>query len=135
MDKPFSVTARVWKDVPLGKGVFIHSLSDLLNAELQLADYGNGVAEVNFTVIIERDEFFPAKYRYLKSKKRIDAEMRIVYNQAMDAAMGEFKGLVAQLYLDTLDLLEDKNIPDFDLKNFRQDLEDLFARQGWIISV
>jgi hypothetical protein len=135
MNKPFSVTARVWKGVPMEKGVFIHSLSDLLNAELQLADYGNGVAEVNFTAIIEPEEFFPAKYRYLKSKKRIDAEMRMDYDQVVNAAIGEFKGLVAQLYLDTLDLLETERITDFDLKKFRQDLEDLFARQGWIVSV
>lgn len=135
MNKPFSVTARAWKDVPLEKGIFIHSLTDLLNSHLQLSDYGDGVVEFNFTAIIEPEEFFPTKYRYLKGKKRIDAEIRMDYDQAVKAAIGEFRGLVAQLYLDTLDLLETKKIVDFDLKKFRQDLEDLFVRQGWIVSV
>ncbi|GJM33371.1 MAG: hypothetical protein DHS20C18_23720 [Saprospiraceae bacterium] len=135
MNKPFSVTARAWKDVPLEKGVFIHSLTDLINEQIKLSDYGTGVAEYNFTAIIEPDEFFPTKYRYLKSKKRIDAEIRMGYEQALNATQDDFKGLVTRLYLDTIDLLEKENIQDFDLKRFRQDLEDLFERMGWVVSV
>ena len=135
MNRPFSVTARVWKDVPLEKGVFIHSITDLINAHLKLPDYGNGVAEYNFTAIIEPDEFFPAKYRYLKRKKRIDAEMRMDYLMAIKAPMDEFKGLVAKLYLDTINLLEKKKIADFDLKKFKQDVENLFENQGWLITI
>ena len=58
MNKPFSVTARIWKDVPLEKGSLIHSLSALLNEQLRLSQYGDGVVEYNFTAIIEPSDFF-----------------------------------------------------------------------------
>ncbi len=135
MNEPFSVTARVWKEVPLEKGVFIHSLTDLLNEQLSLSDYGTGITEYNFTPIIEPKEFFPTKYRYDSSKKLIDAEIRMDYEQVINATLDDFKGLTARLYLDTIDLLEKENIQDFDLKRFRQDLEDLFERMGWVVSV
>lgn len=135
MNQPFSVTARAWQEVPLEKGVLIHSLSDLLNAQLTLSDYGTGVEEFNFTAILEPVEFFPTKYQYTKRARRIDAEMRMDYDQAVHANMDTFKALLAQLYLHTVDLLEKEEIPAFDLPRFKQDLEDFFAHQGWLVSV
>jgi hypothetical protein len=135
MNQPFSVTARAWQEAPLEKGVLIHSLSDLLQAQLTLSDYGTGVVEFNFTAILEPVEFFPTKYQYTKHSKRIDAEMRMDYDQAVHANMDTFKALLAQLYLHTVDLLEKEKIPDFDLPRFKADLEDFFAHQGWLVSV
>ena len=135
MNKPFSVTARIWKDVSLEKGSVIHSLSALLNEQLRLSRYGDGVVEFNFTAIIEPSEFFPAKHRYSKSEKRFDVEIRMDHDQAIIVDMGTFKGLVAHHYLETIDLLEKEEVKNFDLRQFRQDVEDLFASEGWMVSV
>lgn len=135
MNTPFSVTARAWKEVPLEKGIIIHSLSDLLNERLQLSKYGSGIREFNFTAIIEPQAFFPTKYRYLKARQRVDAEIRIDYEQAMATSIETFKSLVAQNYLQAIDLLAEKNIADFDLLSFRHDLQELLAGEGWMVPV
>ena len=135
MNKPFSVTARIWKNVPLEKGSLIHSLSALLNEQLRLSQYGDGVVEYNFTAIIEPSDFFPAKHRYLKSEKRIDVETKMDYDQVIKVDMETFKSLVAQQYLETIDRLEKQKIENFDFGQLRRDVEDLFARQGWVVSV
>jgi hypothetical protein len=135
MNQEFSVTARVWKDVPLEKGVFIHSITDLLNENLSLSSYGDGIAEFNFTAVIEPDAFFPDKFRFLKSKKRVDAELRMDYEQAMAASMDAFKGQAVKLYLEAIEKIEAKAVQGFDTPQFKQDVESLFESQGWLMYV
>ena len=134
MSKSFSVTARVWKDLPFEKGAIIHSLSDLFNVQLQLSEYGSGVVEFNFTAIIEPQEFFPTKYRYVEGSKRLDAEIRLDYDRAITSSLEAFKGIVAQQYLNTIDHFESKNISNFNFDALKQDVEALFFRQGWMVS-
>lgn len=131
-EKPFSATSRVWREVAMDKCIVIYSMNALLNDTLQFLDYGLGVEVFNFTAIIEPREFFPTKFRYLKKKKRMDAEVRMDYQQAMEASLDEFKSLVAKTYLQAIDLLASKKIPDFDMPRFRRDVEQLFEHQGWL---
>jgi hypothetical protein len=132
MKRKMSVTARVWKDIPLEKGVFIHSLTNLLNDHIDLSCYGKGVTEFNFTAVIEPDSFFPNKFRYQKESSKIDVERRIPYEEVIDSQLGAFRVQVARLYLDVISELIEQDISEFDAKRFRQDVEDLFENQGWL---
>lgn len=132
MRKEISVTARVWKDVPLEKGVFIHSLTDLLNDHIDLSTYGKGVEEFNFTAIIEPDNFFPDKFRYSGKCKRVDIEWRMPYRKVLSTPTDVFKGQLARAYLGAIDEIIKSNISGFDALRFRKDVEDLFEKQGWL---
>ena len=132
-NKAFSVTARVWKDIPLEKGIFVHSITDLLNDNLSLTTYGDGIIEFNFTAIIEPEEFFSDKFRYTKSKKRIDTELRMDYEQALNASINQFKEQIAKLYLAAIKKFEEKSVQNFNLSQFREDVESLFESQGWMM--
>ena len=57
------------------------------------------------------------------------------YDQVIKVDMETFKSLVAQQYLETIDRLEKQKIENFDFRQLRRDVEDLFARQGWVVSV
>ncbi|HMQ48845.1 MAG TPA: Imm44 family immunity protein [Saprospiraceae bacterium] len=131
---PFSATSRVWREVAMDKCIVIYSMNHMLNHALNFSDYGLGIEVFNFTVIIEPREFFPTKFRYVKKKKRMDAEVRMDYQQAMDASLDEFKSLVANTYLQAIDLLATKKIPDFDMPHFRHDVVQLFEQKGWLVA-
>ncbi len=134
MEQGISVTARVWKDVPLEKGGLIHALTDLLNDHIDLSNYGKGVVEFNFTAIIEPDRFFPNKFRYLSKCKRVDIEWRMPHQKALSTPIDVFKGQIARDYLAAIDKIVERKISGFDALRFRKDVEDLFEKQGWLIA-
>lgn len=113
-------------------------LSDVLNAQLQLESYGEGVKGIAFIYIVTlpADDIHVESFRYRKKDQEIHIQMRLPFAAVESSSLEEVLHLMAKKYLDTmLEKLPNKNIPGFDWRHFTADVQNLFERKGWLMSL
>jgi hypothetical protein len=113
-------------------------LSDVLNAQLQLESYGEGVKGIAFIFIVTlpADDIHVESFRYRKKNQEIHVQMRLPFAAVKSSSLEEVLHLMAQKYLDTmLEKLLNKNIPEFDWRRFTADVQNLFEQKGWLMSL
>jgi hypothetical protein len=137
MRDPFVVSSISWREVPLEVAIDnVVRIEEILNAHLQLSDYGD-IAGVAFIYVIEQeDDFYQDGFSYRPKLKEIHVQIRLSYHEVQKATQQEVLHLMAAKYLETmLQWLPKKKIVHFDWKRFVQDVQDLFERQGWLEAV
>lgn len=137
MRAPFVVSSITWHEIS-NKLEFdnINKLEDVLNAQLQLSKYGNGVSGLAFIYIAVQpsNTIHEEMIRYSRKKKEIYIQKKLPFDLVSEYDKAQVLQLMAATYLHTLDELKQKNIPDFDLSRFQQDVRQLFEAQGWLVS-
>ncbi|QOG04746.1 hypothetical protein [Flavobacterium sp. MDT1-60] len=127
---------------------FITDFSNDLKSHFSKKEYGDGLKNIVIGIICVSSslEFFfkPRRPKYTKNKKHIksegfeyDIEKYLEFDLKLDfeiikiASNGEAKKYLAQEILKSLDIIEtmEAKIKDFDLINFKRDLEDYFKEK------
>lgn len=125
-----------WKDfTPHGVNLVI--LENALNKKLCLKAYGSGITSFNFIpmVLTPNNRVHEEEIAYTPKKKELDIQLKVDYQQAINAGVNGFLPLVGEVLLKGIDEAGQKNIHDFDWPRFRRDVEQLLSQNGWLLPV
>ncbi len=135
MRDPFVVSSITWHEVPLEVAIDnVVTIEDTLKTNLKLSDYG-AITGVAFFYIIKHDDnhIHEDHFSYSAKRKEVSTQMRLSYDEVQKSTPEEVLHLMAAKYIDTmLEWLPKKKIANFDWQRFVKDVQDLFARQGWL---
>ncbi len=135
MRDPFVVSSISWHEVTDEVAIDnINQIEDVLQANVKLSEYGV-ITGVAFIYIIEHDDNHMHEDQFSYSVKRgeVSTQMRLSYDEVQKSTPEEVLHLMAAKYIDTmLEWLPKKKIANFDWQRFVKDVQNLFARQGWL---
>ncbi len=113
----------------------IAAFEALLNEQIQFSDYGTSIEQLIFTFLafaedepIKRDE----KQAYSEVDKILAISLRLNYNQLNKESEIVAKELMATLFLKSIALYADMDIPDFDWQIFYIDVKTLLVKENWL---
>ncbi|MBK8880338.1 MAG: hypothetical protein IPN74_18040 [Haliscomenobacter sp.] len=133
---PFYISSITWKEVT-GKVALDHSplMEDVLNAHLNLSDYGSGLVSlaVTFLAVQPGNALHKEEMTYRLRKKEAYIQTKLPYERVAQDEKSQTLHLMASIYLDAVKDMSKLNIPDFNLSQFAEDLELLFEEQGWLV--
>jgi hypothetical protein len=133
MYAPFVITSIV-EDNPVGDKIDTHNvqlLEQLLNAQIQLSNYGTGLSCITVVFIgtTPEDLIHQETFTYDAEKKELYAQLRLPYAVLEQGTEAAVLGLMARRYLNTLQGLPlevQAQIADFDWVKLAKDVEALF---------
>ena len=127
-------------DVPVGNK--IRPIRNLIERQINLLvnnkDYGKGIVDWGHIVICCNPSdaevgWFKEIKKYIKSTGDLDLRLSIDYEKALKADEKALFELICLSILRGVDIAEDElKIESFDFKTYRNDLTELFKKEGWI---
>ena len=111
------------------------SFEDLLNNQLSLSEYGNGLTKVDFTFVGLPTTDQPQKNEaeYDPIQKQVSLKLNLNYFQLKNAAKNDVSKIMATLFLNSIDVYEQLEISDFKKGKFYNSVEGLFFRKGLLL--
>jgi hypothetical protein len=110
-------------------------IESVLNLAIEGKEYGSGMLAWDIIPMIF-GEIGPSWYkeveRYHKRDKSVEFRLKIGHDEFKFATQEVRCELVAKALLRSLDLMEEMNIPDFDLPALRRDFLAVSEREGWL---
>ncbi|MFK7904426.1 MAG: hypothetical protein AB8B69_04840 [Chitinophagales bacterium] len=107
----------------------------LLNEQLQLSDYGTSIEQLVFTFLATSEDA-PIKKNeqqiYIEVAKILEISLKLPYKQLIRVKEAEIKELMAALFLKSIALYSDLEIPDFEWQIFYIDTKTLLVKEGWL---
>ena len=111
------------------------SFGELLNDNLDLSEYGDGLAKIHFTFIglaptetVQKNE---AKYDPIQ--KQVSLKLNLNYHQLKYADKNDASKLMATLFLNAIGVYEQLEVPEFKQGKFYNHVEGLFFRRGLLL--
>lgn len=133
---PFYLSPITWQELT-DKVAFDNAplLEDTLNAHLSLSNYGSGLDRLSFVFIAVQPDnrIHEEVLRYSRKKRELYIQKKLPYDLVVACDKPQVLQLMAATYLETLEDLDKKRIPDIDLPRFRADVQALFEAQGWLV--
>ncbi len=111
------------------KGEIITAIS--LQAELffQEKNYGSTIEEFVIGIICvssEFDSFFTVRKKYNRAKKLLEYDIKLDHERFKTASNREIYMMVKEKTLESLDIIKELKVKDFDLEQFSKDLKLFF---------
>ena len=107
-------------------------LRELLNQNISLSNYGS-VSHVGFTPIAIQGDGRHQSIGYKEEDKSIDINLQLDYRVVKQATTKEeMTSWLARYLLAAIPLFAEVPVPHFQISSFRQDIFDLFQKQGWL---
>ncbi|MGQ9780608.1 MAG: Imm44 family immunity protein [Bacillota bacterium] len=98
-------------------------------------DYGEGIKEYVIGIICVApvfDSFFKIRKNYTESKRLLEYDIKLDHAKFKKANNKEIYEMLRQEVLNSLGIVEELKIKDFDLARFRADLEQFFAEHTYL---
>lgn len=135
MKRSFNIQAIVWHEVK--QLIDVDPIHEALNTYLDLSKYGNGVQHIAFTYIAVKPDntIHENDARYISESKTLELQLKLSYPHVKEATPKLILEMMAALFLVSIDLYANLNIPDFDISAFKKDCEHLFDTKGWLKQV
>lgn len=132
----FWVGFIAWKDFT-PHGFNLLSLENALNDRLNLSDYGPAISSFNFIpmILTPNNRVHEEEIAYVPKKRELDIQLKVDYQQAINAGVNGFLPLVGEVLLKGIDEASQENIQDFDWPRFRADVANLLSESGWLVRV
>lgn len=132
-NKEIILNAIAWQDV--AAKVDVEPMQKLLGNFIRLVNYGEGVKQVVFTFIATptSDIFHDNDASFDAKTGAIQMALRLSYEHVQSATKKRCWQMMASLVLVSLDLYDGLVITNFDLISFRDDLQNLFEQEGWLV--
>ena len=129
----FEITTVSWHEVE-GK-IDDVLLEDTLNEHLSLSDYGSGIEKIFFVFVsVQPDNnLHQNEVQYDSVNKKISLKLNLSYPHLKTANKNDVSKMMASLFLKSIDLYEELEIPEFAKGKFYNDVENLFFRKGWLV--
>ena len=111
------------------------SFEELLNNNLSLSDYGTGLTNVNFTFIgiTPTDQTQKNEAEYDPIQKQVSLKLNLNYYQLKNATKNDVSKMMATLFLNSIAVYEQLEVPEFKKGKFYNDVEGLFFRRGLLL--
>jgi len=124
----FSFSQIIWHEIAQKSTPIKDLLSCLLNKQLQLANYGQGLQKIGFVFIIVQPDttHHQNRRRYEKKDKILYISWRVDYEKFVEADSKTATRLMATTYLECILLFKKWRIPDFDYLAFYNDVQQVF---------
>ncbi len=75
----------------------------------------------------------PERVRYEKGKKVFELRLHLSNEAFRQADEAGRRALVVECMMRSLDLIEAKKLPDFDIKSLKADVAAIVHEEGWIV--
>ncbi|MDX2067220.1 MAG: hypothetical protein SFV55_02280 [Haliscomenobacter sp.] len=113
----------------------INFIRRALNENLKLNNYGLGVKEIGyiFVVALPTSSIHGETLRYYKAKQEVFIQKKLPYDLVEAYNGPQVLSLMAATYLQSLEQLAKRKIPDFDGARLVADVKGVFEQQGWLV--
>lgn len=115
----------------------VEPILDSLNQHIRLSSYGSGIQHIFFTFLaVPPDDIFHENDAfYDEDTKTVEVALRLSYPHLKTASRGRVIQMMAATFLVSVDLYDNFNLANFNMSEFREDLQKLFEKEGWLIPV
>jgi len=124
----------MYRSADIDKITIIYPLAQKANSFLETRDYGAGVQDYIIGIICMSSEFDykwkEEKKKYYKTKRLLEYDIKLNYAQVENATENGIKQIFAGRWLDSLGVIEELKIKNFDTDKFREDLILFFEQNG-----
>jgi Immunity protein 44 len=111
----------------------VNTLEAMLNTQLPIKKYGQGLDRIAFIYIIMKDtRMHPNDKVFFRKRKKLMISLELDFEKAVQADLEELIELEAILYLETIKRYKAWKIKDFDSDLFYEDVRNLFLEKGII---
>lgn len=128
----FEITSVAWHEIE--DKIDVATFEDVLNTNLQLSDYGNGIEKVFFVflAIQAENKIHENNVEYDLSEKKVSLHLKLSYTHLENAPALIVKRMMATLFLESINLYHELEIEDFKVGKFYGDAEKIFFKKGWL---
>ena len=111
------------------------SFENFLNDNLNLSDYGNGLTKIHFTFIALPPTDQPVKNEatFDPIQKQVSLKLNLNYYQIKTATKNDVSKMMATLFLNSIEVYEQLEVPEFKKGKYTNDVEGLFFRRGLLL--
>ena len=109
-------------------------MSKILSKRLESEDYGSGLSEWFLIFIImggKLDLGYKERTKYSKKNQEIDFRLRIDFDSFKKGNTKQRTYLLYECMKRSLDIMEEKKIPNFNISRLKVDFETISEEQGW----
>ena len=120
----FGFSQEISEDVYSNANVLIR-ISEKAETFFEKREYGSGIKTFTIGIICVAPNFsffFKKRKKYIKVKKQLEYDIKLDHERFKNSNEDEIKKMVARSVIDSLGIIEELEIKDFDLKLFREDL-------------
>ncbi|MGX5722949.1 Imm44 family immunity protein [Shinella zoogloeoides] len=111
-------------------------MNRVLTQRLGPKDYGPGLVKWFLLFIMLPPAFggpdSPERVRYEKRNKATDLRLHVSNEAFRQADEAGRRALVVECMMRSLDLIEAKKLPDFDIQSLKADVASIAREEGWI---
>ena len=129
------MSAEAWGDAAENLMKASTQMEDVVNKALSDKSYGGGVRQWAFIAILlppEMHENYPERFKYHKHRKVVEFRLRIDLEEFEAAGKSGQKRLLCEALLRSLDILDQKKVPDFDHRELRAAFVEIARRHRWL---
>ena len=130
----FAITIDMSEDL-LDKSDTIHDYSDLLKTFFKNKSYGKGIEALYIGIIAVHpkfDFFSIIRKKYTKSKKQLQYNIKLDYEKFKNSNKQEILEMLINDILNSLTIIDELKIKDFDLAAFKHDLNKFFSNKAYL---
>ncbi|MEZ4888699.1 MAG: hypothetical protein R3E32_28495 [Chitinophagales bacterium] len=132
--KPLFIFKSICKP-SLASKLDIYTFEVLFNTYIQLSDYGTSVEQIVFTFLAtsKKDSLEGKEQQnYIEVDKTLEIKLSLSYQQVASTDEHTIKELMAALFLKSIALYADMDLPDFDWQIFYIDTKTLLVKEKWL---
>lgn len=127
-EKEFNIKSISWHEV--ADKIDDTIISQLLNDNIELTSYGSGLKNIYFKYICVQASNTNHKNEASFKNGDLEIALQLSYTHVFENDNNTVTGMMIRLFLVSIDLYEKMEIPDFDVKRFRDDVQELFKKEG-----
>ncbi len=133
-EPPIWLGAIFWHEV-IDKSFTFNPIQIALNENIELSDYGTGIKAIRFVTVavLPTNKIHEEGMEYKPRKKELYINAKLKYEEVEKAPPEDIPKMVAMAFVDRIEQYEDAGVKNFDTVHFKQDVESLFAGEGWLI--
>ncbi len=112
-----------------------YAVEEVLKHHITLSDYGTGIKAIRFVTVAVRptNKIHEEGMEYKSRKKELYINAKLKYEEVEKAPLEDIPKMIAMAFVDRIEQYEDAGVKNFDTVRFKQDVETLFAGEGWLI--
>ncbi len=120
------------------KLTYLHKLSDVIEKDLSMVDYGNGLSKGihfiirSFSLVRNAEEFFPPSNEYNKRRKYIVRTEKLSFDMVLASSQNEIIEYISLKFLDFILDFEELGVEDFAISKFHNDVKEIFIKEKFI---
>ncbi len=136
--KKFLFSSITWHEIDFKVAIpNLTLMENVLNENIDLSNYGTGIQEIAyvFVALSPTNTLHGETLRYYKAKQEVFIQKKLPYELVEAYDDTQVLSLMAATYLQSMEQLAKRNIPDFDGARLVADVKCFFEQQGWLVGI